>query len=75
MSKKDNKAMTLAKSWGCLCSNKLAEDYMFSSVVPAICMNDNCNYTTGMEPDATHGCCEICETRTVKSILILKDVI
>ena len=47
----------------------------FDSVVPAICMNDDCDYTTGMEPDQTEGWCEVCETNTVMSCLVLAGVI
>lgn len=45
------------------------------SVVPGICMNPDCDYTTGVEPDQYEGWCEICGAGTVKSALILMGVI
>jgi hypothetical protein len=48
------------------------------SVCPAICCNpDNpaCDYTAQMEPDQTHGWCEICERGTVVSALVLGGLI
>ena len=45
------------------------------SVVPAICINPGCNYTTGMEPDQDQGFCEHCETNTVQSCLVLAGII
>lgn len=45
------------------------------SVVPAICMNEDCDYTEGMEPDQDEGWCADCETNTVKSCLVLAGII
>ena len=45
------------------------------SVVPSICVNQGCDYTTGMEPDQDEGWCEECETNTVKSCLVLAGII
>lgn len=45
------------------------------SVVPAICCNPRCDYTTEMEPDQDQGWCEVCETNSVKSALILAGFI
>ena len=45
------------------------------SVVPGICMNRNCDYTTGVEPDCETGYCEECHTQSVKSALILAGII
>lgn len=53
----------------------MLEAATFDSVVPAICMNEGCDYTTGMEPDQDRGWCEVCETNTVKSCLILAGII
>jgi hypothetical protein len=41
------------------------------AIVPGICMNVGCHYTTGVAPDEDHGYCERCGTRTVKSALRL----
>ena len=45
------------------------------SVCPAICMNDGCDYTTGMEPDQDRGWCEVCGTNSMKSALVLAGII
>jgi hypothetical protein len=47
----------------------------FDSVVPAICTNPDCDYTAEMEPDQGAGWCEMCETNTVASGLILAGFI
>lgn len=43
--------------------------------VPAICVNEDCDYCTDMEPDQDRGWCGECGTDTVKSALILAGVI
>jgi hypothetical protein len=45
------------------------------SVVPGICMEADCDYTTGVEPDCDEGWCEECQKNTVKSCMILAGVI
>jgi len=45
------------------------------SVSPAICTNEDCNYTAGMEPDQDRGFCEECRTNTMKSVMVLAGVI
>lgn len=45
------------------------------SVVPSICTEPDCNYTTGMEPDQSHGYCEGCGKSTVASCLVLAGII
>lgn len=45
-----------------------------SSLVPGICMNPGCEYTTDVEPDQGKGFCEVCNTRSVKSILEFNEV-
>jgi hypothetical protein len=45
------------------------------SVCPSICMNEDCDHTTGMEPDQRRGWCDECQATTMKSALILADVI
>jgi len=48
---------------------------IMDSVIDGICMNDDCDYVTGMEPDQTRGYCEHCKTNTVKSLPILAGII
>jgi len=50
-------------------------DAAFDDVVPGICKNAECSYTTGTEPDATANWCEICNTNSVVSCLVLAGVI
>ena len=45
------------------------------SVSPAICMNDGCDFTCEMEPDQDRGFCEECKTNSMKSALVLAEVI
>ena len=42
------------------------------SVSPAICCNEDCNYTCEMEPDQTRGYCEACGKNTVVAALVSK---
>ena len=47
----------------------------FDSVSPGICVNQDCDYTADVEPDQDKGYCEVCETNTVQSALILAGLI
>jgi hypothetical protein len=51
------------------------EEYGLEDVVPGICMNPDCEYTTEVEPDQRQGWCGECGTTTVKSGLILAGII
>jgi hypothetical protein len=66
-----SKLQTLAKSEGYYDPLDMLEDAVWDSVVPGICMNKDCDYTTGCEPDARENWCEVCQTNTVKSCLEL----
>lgn len=54
---------------------ELFEEGTFDSVCQGICMNDGCDYTTEVEPDCREGWCEVCDTQSVTSALILGDMI
>lgn len=54
---------------------KLLEHAVMDSVCPAICMNDGCDYTAEMEPDQDRGWCEVCNTNSMKSALVLAGII
>ena len=54
---------------------ELLESATLDSVVPGICTNAGCDYTTEYEPDQDAGWCEECDTGTVASALILAGVI
>lgn len=43
--------------------------------VPAICMNEGCEYSQDMEPDQDRGWCPECEANTLASALILAGII
>lgn len=45
------------------------------SVVPGICTNPGCDYSTSVEPDSRTGWCEECKTNTVASALTLAGII
>ena len=64
----------LADAWG-LTVDELLNEYATDCVVPGICMNEECDYTTQYEPDQDSGWCEMCNTGTVASALILAGVI
>ena len=53
----------------------LLNEYAYESVIPGICINEGCSYTTHYEPDQSEGWCEECQTGTVKSALILAGLI
>jgi len=53
----------------------MMQDYMIESLIPAICINPNCNYTAYLEPDCRKGHCEECATQTMQSCMVLAGVI
>jgi hypothetical protein len=49
---------------------------VFSDAVsPAICMNEDCDFTCEMEPDQDAGYCEECHTNTMKAAPVLAGLI
>jgi hypothetical protein len=53
----------------------LIADAVSDSVCSAVCMNAGCDYTTEMEPDQDRGWCEVCNTNSMKSSLVLAGII
>jgi hypothetical protein len=51
------------------------EEYGMDEVVPGVCMNPDCDYTTEVEPDQRQGWCEECGTTSVRSGLVLAGII
>jgi hypothetical protein len=45
------------------------------SVSPAICMNEECDYTCEMEPDQRRGWCDECRTNSMKAAPVLAGLI
>lgn len=70
-----SKLETLAEIEGYEDSFEMLEEAITDSVCPGICTNPDCNYTTEVEPDSASGWCEICQTNTVSSCMILAGVI
>jgi hypothetical protein len=70
-----SKLQTLTTDWGYQAPEDLIEDYMFDGLMPAICINEGCDYSTEYEPDQDQGWCESCGTNTVQSATILAGVI
>lgn len=54
---------------------ELLESATFDSVAAGICSNPDCDYTSEVEPDQAHGHCEVCDTKTVTSCLVLAGII
>lgn len=69
-----SKLEKLAKSEG-MDVEAMLEAAVFDSVIPGICMNKGCNYTTDVEPDQNQGWCEPCGQQSVCSALVLAQII
>ena len=74
MSNAKEKLDTLAADWGYQSPLDMIESIGLLAS-PAICMNDDCDYTTDIEPDNSRGWCECCNTNTVASALMLAGYI
>jgi hypothetical protein len=68
------KLQTLLKDWG-ITYDELLQMSVVDSVLPGICMNPGCDYTTNVEPDSYQGYCECCQTQSVKSGGVLAGII
>ena len=53
----------------------LMEAVLGDSVSPAICMNEDCDFTCEMEPDQDAGYCEECHTNTMTAAPVLAGLI
>jgi len=69
------KIIKLTEAWGYDDPWLLAKDHMNDSIMPAICMNKGCDYSTEMEPDQDEGWCEFCSTNSLSSAAILLGII
>ena len=47
------------------------EVYIIDGIVPCICANGDCGYSTDLESDSREGYCEECETHSVISCIEL----
>jgi hypothetical protein len=73
--KRQAKLAELVESEGYDTLEQFLEDNVHDSVVPGICMADQCDYTTEVEPDQDRGWCECCCDNTVASALMLAEII
>jgi hypothetical protein len=64
----------LAREWG-MKTSEFVEEYALETLVPGICMNPDCDYTTDVEPDQREGWCEECDTCSVRSGVVLAGLI
>ena len=69
------KSTELAEIEGFASSADMLEVFAYESVVPGICMNESCSYTTIVEPDARKNWCHLCQTNSVESCLSLEGII
>lgn len=65
----------LADENGFVSVHDMIENVTMDAVVPGICANNGCDYTTEVEPDQAQGYCEECGSQTVTSCLILAGVL
>jgi hypothetical protein len=72
--KNQKKLEALAKVEG-LTVEEMLEQATFDSVVKGICSEPGCDYTNEVEPDQARGHCEECGGQTVKSCLVLAEMI
>lgn len=68
MTDREQKAETLAMIEGYNSAMEMLEAESLDSVQHGICMTEDCDYTTQVEPDSTTGWCEVCNNGTVTSI-------
>lgn len=71
----NNKLATLAELEGYNDSMDMLEDFAFDSIVPGICVEYGCDYTSDVEPDQSNGWCEMCDENSVVSCLVLAGII
>lgn len=69
------KLRTLAEIEGYDAVEDMIEAAVCDSVSPAICVNDDCDYTVEMEPDQDRGWCDECRTNSVAAALVLAELI
>lgn len=70
-----DKLELLAEFEGFEDSLALLQAFAIDSVVPGICKSPDCDYATDTEPDSDSGWCEICDTGSVVSCMVLANII
>ena len=69
------KSTELAESEGFASSADMLKVFAYESVMPGICMNESCDYTAMVRPDARKEWCGFCETNSIRSCLSLEGVV
>lgn len=69
------KLRTLAEIEGYDAVEDMLDAAVCDAVSPAICVNDDCDYTVEMEPDQDRGWCDECGKNSVASALVLAKLI
>ena len=67
LNKIKTKLATLATTEGFANALSLLHEYATDSVVPGICMSDDCDGTADVEPDQDEGFCDHCHCNTIMS--------
>ena len=75
LTEKAKKLMRLCEVGGYKTPHDLLEAVAGTSVCPAICMTEGCDFTAEMEPDQAEGHCECCGGNTVASVLVIAGFI
>jgi hypothetical protein len=75
MANRKAKLATLLQIEGYASPIAFAEAFVTDSVCPAICMADDCDHTTELEPDQDQGYCGECHTNTMTSGLLLMGLV
>jgi hypothetical protein len=71
---RQRKLHILSESEG-LTKEELAEAALLDGVCAAICVREECDYTTEVEPDQDRAYCEACGHNSVQSCLVLMGII
>lgn len=66
-----SKIEQLVESEGYESVESFIQNSMNDGTCMGICTNEDCDYTTEVEPDQDSGFCENCDTNTVRSGLVL----
>ena len=75
MTKEESKLIQLTSWEGFSNVDEMISATVMDSVCPGICINEDCNYTSEVEPDCSSGWCEECDEGSVKSCLVLAGII
>lgn len=75
LTERREKLLKLARIAGLPNVPDLLERAAYELTAPGICINEGCDYSCDVERDQDRGWCEACGAGTVKSALVLADLI